>query len=298
MQKILITGGSGLLGQRITALLTKKGYEVAWLSRRKNAQQKSFVWNVEKGELDEESIQWADGIIHLAGEGVADKRWTASRKKAILESRTQSTLLLKNAIETSEKKPQFFISASAIGYYGMNTDDELQSEESSVGNDFLAEVVKAWENEIHKISMMDVRTVILRVGIVLSNQGGALKEITKPPVLAPLGTGQQWMSWIQIEDLARMFLFAIENQQVSGTFNAVSPKPATNEELSKKAAQKVQKPFIGLGVPAFALKLVLGEMAQMVIGGNKVSSAKIQQEGFQFRYSDLDEALSKTFNAS
>ncbi|RZS95714.1 TIGR01777 family oxidoreductase [Cecembia calidifontis] len=298
MKNILITGGSGLVGKKTTQLLERKGYAVAWLSRNpiKNSQ-KSFSWDVEKQQIDPEAILWADGIIHLAGEGVADKRWTEARKKAILESRTQSTSLLFQAMEKSGKRPEVFVSASAVGYYGFNTGDETVDEHSPAGNDFLAKVVIAWENEVQKIEKLGIRTVLLRIGIVLDNTGGALVEMLKPPIAAPLGSGKQWMSWICIDDLARMFLFALEKEEVKGIYNAVGPKPATNEELTQKAAKKVGKPFVGIGVPGFALKLVLGEMAQMVLGGNRVSSKKIRDAGFEFRYPNLEEALEKIYNS-
>lgn len=297
MKNILITGGSGLVGKKITQLLERKGYSVAWLSRNpEKYSQKSFAWDVDKYTLDPEAITWADGIIHLAGEGVADKRWTASRKKAILESRTNSTALLLQTMEKSDKKPEAFVSASAVGYYGFNTGDNLMDEKGPSGNDFLAQVVIAWEDQVKKIEDLGIRTVMLRIGIVLDNKGGALVEMLKPPVAAPLGNGQQWMSWIAIDDLARMFFFALENKEVKGIYNAVGPKPATNEELTKKAAKKVGKFYMGIGVPGFALKMVLGEMAQMVLGGNKVSSKKIRDAGFEFRYPSLEEALEKIYN--
>jgi len=298
MKNILITGGSGLLGKKITLLLERKGYEVAWLSRNpEKYKQKSFAWDVEKQSLDPEALQWSDGIIHLAGEGVADKRWSTSRKTAILESRTQSTGLLYRAIQQSDKKPEVFVSASAVGFYGFQTGDDWVDESSPAGKDFLAQVVIAWEKEVEKMTDLGIRTVILRIGIVLDNKGGALVEMLKPPVAAPLGKGQQWMSWIAIDDLARMFHFSLENQPLSGIYNAVGPKPATNAELTEKAAKKVGKFFVSLGVPGFLLKLILGEMAQMVLGGNKVSSKKILEAGFSFRYPNLDEALEKIYNS-
>lgn len=297
MKNILITGGSGLVGSKITQLLERKGFAVAWLSRNPDkSSQKTFCWDMDKQEIDPEAIHWADGIIHLAGVGVADKRWTDSRKKAILESRTGSTSLLFRAMENSKKKPSVFVSASAVGFYGFNTADEIMNENSPAGKDFLAQVVIAWENEVQKIEQLGIRTVILRIGIVLDNKGGALVEMLKPPIAAPLGNGKQWMSWIGIDDLARMFLFVLEKGEVKGIYNAVGPKPASNQELTQKAAKKVGKPFIGLGVPSFALKLVLGEMAQMVLGGNKVSAKKIRDAGFEFRYPSLEEALEKIYN--
>ena len=295
MKNILITGGSGLVGRRITLLLESKGYTVAWLSR-KPQQQTHFLWDVEKQELDPQALEWADAVVHLAGEGVAEKRWTADRKKRILESRTQSTQLLYTAIQQAEKKPNTFISASAVGYYGFNTGTNLMEETSPSGDDFLAEVVLAWEKEVKKIEQLLVRCILLRVGIVLDANGGALGEMLKPPVAAPLGSGDQWMSWIHIEDLARMFVFALEKTTLQGIYNAVGPHPATNQKLTKEAAAAKGKPYIGLGVPGFALKLVLGEMAAMVLGGNRVSSQKIQKAGFEFEFPELKGALKAIFS--
>lgn len=296
MQNILITGGSGLIGQRITDLLEKKGYQVAWLSRALQPGRKSFLWNIEKLEIDPKAIEWADAIIHLAGAGVAEKRWTPERKKLILESRTHSTRLLISALEKAEKRPNTFISASAVGYYGFDTGTSLVDETSPAGPDFLAEVVKAWENEVKKIESLDIRTVMLRTGIVLDARGGALSEMLKPPVAAPLGSGDQWMSWIHIEDLARMFLFALEKTTLQGVYNAVAPNPATNQQLTQEAAYAKGKTYLGIGVPGFVLKLVLGEMAAMVLGGNRVSCQKIQKAGFQFEFFELSAALKEIFH--
>ena len=294
MKNILITGGSGLVGKQLTALLESKGYAVAWLSR-KPQQRTYFLWDVDKQELDPQALEWADAVVHLAGEGVAEKRWTVGRKKRILESRTQSTQLLYTAIQQAEKKPNTFISASAIGYYGFNTGTNLMEETSLPGDDFLAEVVVAWEKEVKKIEQLPVRCILLRVGIVLDAAGGALGEMLKPPVAAPLGSGDQWMSWIHIEDLARMFVFALEKTTLQGIYNAVGPHPATNQQLTKEAAAAKGKPYVGIGVPGFALKLVLGEMAAMVLGGNQVSSQKIQKAGFEFEFPELKKALKDIF---
>lgn len=295
MQNILITGGSGLVGQQITALLEKKGYQVAWLSRSAQSDRKSFIWNIERQEIDPKALEWADAIIHLAGAGVAEKRWTPERKKLILQSRTQSTQLLHQVLEKAEKRPNTLISASAVGYYGFNTGTTLVDETSAAGTDFLADVVKAWENEAKKMESLDIRTVLLRIGIVLDAEGGALGEMLKPPVAAPLGSGDQWMSWIHIEDLARMFVFALEKTTLQGVYNAVGPNPATNQQLTQEAASAKGKPYIGIGVPGFALKLVLGEMAAMVLGGNRVSCQKIQKAGFQFEFYELSAALKNIF---
>ena len=294
MKNILITGGSGLVGKQITALLEQKGYQVAWLSRSAQRQQ-SFLWDVSKKQLDQESIEWADCIIHLAGAGVADKRWTDDRKKQILDSRTHSTQLLYEHIAMANSKPDVFISASAVGYYGFNTGTVLVDEAGKSGADFLAKVVVAWEKEVKKVEELQLRTVLLRIGIVLDAEGGALGEMLKPPVAAPLGSGDQWMSWIHIEDLSKLFVFAVEKTTLQGVYNAVGPNPATNYNLTKAAAKAKGKPFVGIGVPGFALKLVLGEMAAMVIGGNRVSSQKIQKAGFVFEFPELEGAVKDIF---
>ncbi len=294
MKNILITGGSGLVGKEITKILESKDFSVAWMSRSAQSQ-KSFIWNVEKQQIDSEAIEWADAIIHLAGTGVAEKRWTPERKRDILESRTQSTQLLYEEIEKAKKRPSAFISASAVGFYGFNTGTNLVDENSAQGSDFLAEVVVAWEYEVKKMEALDLRTVLLRIGIVLDEVGGALGEMLKPPVAAPLGSGAQWMSWIHIEDLARMFVFSLEKTTLQGVFNAVAPNPATNQQLTQAAAKAKGKPYIGIGVPGFALKVILGEMAAMVLGGNRVSSHKIQKAGFEFDFPDLDPALKDLF---
>ncbi|KEO72127.1 TIGR01777 family oxidoreductase [Anditalea andensis] len=296
MKKILITGGSGMIGRKITKQLLRNDYEVAWLSRSSDDEgQKTFIWDISQKVIDPEAIKWADGIIHLAGASVAEKRWTEERKKIILNSRIASTQLLFDAIRVEEDKPKVIISASAVNYYGMDTGETLLTEEDKPGEAFLSEVVKKWEEEVKKIESLHIRTVMLRIGIVLSLEGGALPELLKPPVAAPLGTGEQYMSWIHISDLARMFRYALINDQVHGPYNAAAPKPVKNRELTEKAAKLKGKPFINIGVPAFGLKLFLGEMADMVIGGNKLSTSKIQSAGFKFRYATVDDALGQLF---
>ncbi|SDD48053.1 hypothetical protein SAMN04488104_103218 [Algoriphagus faecimaris] len=296
MKNILITGGSGLIGTKITQLLEAKGYAVSWLSRSAQ-KQKSFIWDISKQEIDADAMEWADAVIHLAGAGVADKRWTPERKQDILQSRTQSTALLHQAIEKAKKKPLAFISASAVGYYGFNTGTQLMDETAAAGNDFLAQVVIAWENEVKHMETLGLRTVMLRIGIVLDAEGGALGEMLKPPVAAPLGSGDQWMSWIHITDLARMFVFALEKTTLQGIYNAVGPNPATNQQLTKEAAKAKGKPYLGIGVPGFLLQLILGEMAAMVLGGNRVSSQKIQKAGFEYEFENLAVALRDLFRS-
>jgi uncharacterized protein len=296
MKNILVTGGSGLIGKVLTSKLIDQGYQVAWLSRNpENKNQKSFAWDIQKQEMDLAALSWCDAIIHLAGAGIAEKKWTQERKQEILESRTLSTQLLVNNLRTMDERPSTVVAASAIGYYGMETGDKLIAEGDPAGNDFLAEVVKKWEASTEQFENLGIRTVRLRVGIVLAKEGGALTEMMKPPVAAPLGNGKQYMSWIHIGDLADMFVHALNNSGLHGIYNAVGPTPVNNAILTQRAAKFKGKPFINIGVPGFALKMALGEMAEMVLGGNRVSNDKIHSSGFQYKFPELDTALKNIF---
>lgn len=295
MKNILITGGSGLVGKEVTKQLEKKGYKVAWLSRKpKKYKQKAFEWNVNKQKIDKKALEWCDAIVHLAGAGVADQRWTEKRKKEIQESRTLSTSLLYNSLRKLEKKPEVFVSASAVGIYGFDTGGNIVTEDSPVGDDFLAKVVVDWEEEIFKIKTLGIRTVALRTGIVLDKKSGALAEMLKPPVAAPLGNGRQYMSWIHLKDLAGLYHFAL-TQPLEGIYNAVAPHPVTNKQVTELASKAKGKAYLPIPVPAFLLKLVLGEMANIVIGGNKVSSEKVEKEGYIFEFPYIKEAVSEIY---
>jgi len=294
-KKILITGASGLIGSRLTELLLQKGYQVSHLGRsKKSGPVPSFVWDVDKGELDQQALESVDTIIHLAGAGVADKRWTESRKKEILESRTKSSLLLYNTLANSNQTVKAIVSASAIGYYGFGFKEEIFTEESSPGIDYLAQVTKQWEESVDQISSLNLRVVKLRIGIVLSEKGGALVEMAKPIRLgagAALGTGKQYLSWIHLDDLCAMFIKAVENETMQGAYNAVSGDWVTNLELTKLIAKVLKKPLLLPNVPGFIMKIIVGEMAVIVVNGSKVSADKIKKTGFVFRYTNLEEAL-------
>ncbi|WKK76818.1 TIGR01777 family oxidoreductase [Marivirga salinae] len=302
MKKVLITGGSGLVGTEISALLKGKGYDVAHLTRNKKDDYpyQQFEWDIQKQEMEEEAIRFADVIIHLAGAGVADKKWTDDRKEIIIKSRTESASLLHKTIaKMPAEAPEHFISASAIGYYGMDTGDKLMDEKSAAGNDFLAEVTIKWEASVDQFETLEIPTTKIRIGIVLSDKGGALPQLAQPIKLyagAPLGSGKQWMSWIHIVDLARLFLHVMENK-LTGVYNGVGINPATNKEVTKAVAKALNKPLILPNVPSFAMKLILGEMAQMVLGGNKVSAEKTLNSGFRFKFEDLDKALEDVYGS-
>lgn len=294
-KKILISGGTGLIGNALTKLLLKQSFEVHHLSRNKgDSKIPTHQWDIRNRQIDEAALEETHAVIHLAGAGVADQRWTEARKEAILKSRVDSTRLLYNQISKLSKKPAVFVAASAVGIYGFDTGDDLVNEDTPAGSDFLAKVVEAWEEETEKIKALGVRVVKLRIGIVLAREGGALPKIAQPVKLmvgAPLGSGKQYMSWIHIEDVARMFQKAIEDDAMHGIYNCVGPDPVTNKAMTKCIAASLNKPLLLPNVPAFVIKLMFGEMANIVLGGNRVSNEKITQAGFHYKFNALEDAL-------
>jgi uncharacterized protein (TIGR01777 family) len=290
--KILITGGTGMVGMQLSQMLKQQNFEVFHLSRKENldAEFPAYRWNIKEGFIDNRALE-VDHIIHLAGAGVADSRWTDSRKKQIYDSRIDSTRLLVDKVHQVKSPLQSFICASAIGWYGVDTGDRLMKEEDPPAKDFLAEVVNHWEQEAFKLSGIPVATV--RIGIVLSREGGALAKMAMPVkfgVGAPLGSGNQYISWIHVDDLAEMIIYLVKNK-AQGSFNAVAPNPATNKEFTKLIGKVLKRPVFLPNVPSFALKLALGEMSQAVLGGNKVSNERITNHGFEFKYKELMPAL-------
>jgi uncharacterized protein len=293
--RILITGGTGLIGTRLSEMLIDQGYEVAHLSRntRQYSHYKTFKWDIERHYIDENVLSYADYIVNLAGANVGEGKWTKERKREILESRVHGTQLLRECLSKTSHQVKAFLSASAVGIYG-DTGHHLVTEESNYGDDFLARVCKQWEAAAWQVHELGIRTAIFRLGIVLSNKGGALPQIAKPVKLmagAPLGSGQQYMSWIHIDDLCRLLIYAIEETQFQGVYNAVAPNPVTNEEFTRALAHVMHRPLTGLKVPAAGLKLVLGEMSEVVLEGQRVSPNKVMQTGFTFEYQTLLQAL-------
>lgn len=296
--KILITGASGLIGTRLTELLMERGDEIYHLGRTgKHSSARSFVWNIEQSALDRDALKNVTTIIHLAGAGVAEQRWTKKRKGEIRKSRVQSTRLLYDALRKNKNIVDTFISASAIGYYGFEG-NEVFTEQSAPGSDFLADVTRQWELAADQLCELGIRVVKLRIGIVLSQRGGALKKMITPIKIfagAPLGTGDQYLSWIHIDDLCRIFIKAIDDPAMHGAYNAVALKPVTNREMIRAIAKVLHKPLIMPAIPSFVLKIILGEMAEIVVSGNRVSADKILQTGFNFKFPVLEDALKDIF---
>ena len=302
MATILITGGTGLVGKALGQALLEKGYRVIILSRQVDKKSETpglsyATWNVAAQTIDKEAIAKADYIIHLAGAGVADKRWTKKRKQEIVDSRVNSSKLIVDSFKTIPNKVKAVVSASAIGWYGPDPaipNPKPFTEEAAANDDFLGTTCKLWEESIEPVTQLGIRLVKLRTGIVLSNEGGALKEFLKPlkfGVAAILASGKQIISWIHIDDLVNMYVAAIENENINGVYNAVAPKPVSNKELTLELAKSRKKFFIPIHVPSFILKIMLGEMSTEVLKSATVSTNKIQRSGFDFTYPAIKEAL-------
>jgi len=295
---ILLTGGTGLIGSKLTQQLLDKGYKVSHLSRSagNNPQVKTYLWDVNKGDIDEHCIDGIDIIVHLAGAGIADKRWTDERKKEIIDSRIKSIELIYNLLGHKKHQINSVISASGIGYYS-DRGDELMTETSPPQNDFISKCCVEWEAAIDKGKAFNLRILKMRTGIVL-DRGGALPKMAIPVKLyvgSPLGNGRQWVSWIHWQDVIDMYLYGIENDKLDGIYNMVTPNPVTNKQLTQAIARQLHKPLWLPDVPAFFLKLLLGEMSAVVLGSTKVSAQKIEDAGFKFKYPGITPALKEIY---
>ncbi len=296
--RILITGATGLIGRAITDILIRQGSTVHYLTTSRDklkseGNTKGFYWNPKGGEIDMACFDGVSAIINLAGAGIS-KKWTKSYKKTVLDSRVQSLKTLHSALKKIDTSNiASFVSASAIGIYPSSLGTLYAEDEKHVDDSFLGRVVEAWENEINTFKDFSFPVTKVRIGLVLSMAGGALPQMVKPILYyvgAPFGNGEQWQSWIHIEDLARMFIYLIENKE-KGVFNGVAPNPVTNTKLTKEIAEVVDRPLLLPNIPKGAMKLILGEMAYILFASQRVSSKKIQEKGFEFNFHNLHGAL-------
>jgi len=300
METIVIAGGSGMIGTRISQVLRKEGYLPLTLTRnKKKTQDDNFIyWNPQTGEIDEK-IRKADHFINLAGAGIADKRWSSARKREIIESRVSSTSLLIETIKKYGMKPKSFINASAVGYYG-DREAEILTEDSVNGNDFLAKTCQLWEEAATQAESIVDRLIILRIGVVLSEKGGALSKMdaTVPyGISSILGSGKQYLPWIHLDDLAHIFLESIRNTEFMGTYNAVGPYPVQQKRFTSELKKAMNSKALLIPTPAIALKLLLGEMSSVVLNSNNASAQKIVDTGFEFQYPHLDTALEEIYKS-
>ncbi|HKK41085.1 MAG TPA: TIGR01777 family oxidoreductase [Bacteroidales bacterium] len=298
---VLITGGRGLIGRYLTSRLLSEGYQVSHLSRQSNqfGKVRVYRWDPDNGILDPVVFDGVDYIIHLAGANLGEKRWTEARKAEIKSSRIESSKLIHNVLTENKIPVKAFISASAVGYYGAVTTDRVFNEEDPPANDFTGSVCRLWEESADMFSKSGIRTVKIRTAMVLEKYDSGLSRILKPAgygLFPILGSGKQYMPWIHINDLCNVYIKALKDEKMSGPYNAVSPAFTTHTEFMRDLALTMHKSFFHPPVPAFLLKAAMGEMADIILKGSKVSSGKLTALGFTFKYPGLKEALDNILN--
>ena len=291
--RILITGASGLIGTALQKSFKDKGYEMLLASRKEAKDSQHIQWDADKGFSEPERLEGIDAVVHLAGESVFGFGWSEAKKKAIRDSRVYGTRSVVAALSKLKVRPKVLVAASAIGFYGDRGDEEM-TESSAAGDTFLAEVSKEWESEARRAEDAGIRTVLLRTGIVLSKDGGALGTMLLPfkiGVGGVVGSGKQWISWISIDDHVRVINYAIENETLRGAVNSVSPHPVTNEEFTKTLGEVLYRPTI-LPLPRFAVSMVLGEMGdETLLSSMRVLPKRLEDAGFKFEYPGLKAAI-------
>lgn len=296
MENVLITGGTGLIGRHLSKRLKERGFSVSLLSRKPSSYQgmKVYTWDPDSGVIDPEAISTADYIIHLAGAGLGDGRWSKKRKKEILDSRIETARLLTAGLNETGRRPKAFISASGTGYYGSVTSEHIYTEPDEPGTDFIGEVCRLWEESAGEAEKLGIRTVIIRTGIVLTRRGGALQRMALPArfgIGSPLGSGRQYVPWVHIDDLCNIYLKAVGDLSMSGVYNAVAPEHVTNREFMKTVSTVLGKPFFLPAIPSFMFRILFGEMSTILLNGSRVSPEKIISSGYSFDYPGLRNAL-------
>lgn len=296
-QNVLLTGGTGFVGKYLTDVLIEAGFSVSILSRsdRENTPRVTYYkWDLKKNYIDKNAVLNADYIIHLAGEGIVEKRWTKRRKKAIIESRVRPVEMIYSILEMNNKKLEGFISASGIGIYGAITSHKICTENTPPADDFLGITCQKWENAADKIGSLNIRTVKIRTGIVFGKNEGFLKKMVptfKSGFGTVLGSGKQYLPWIHIEDLCQIYLKSIEDTKLEGAYNACVTDNTTNSRFSKTMAKLYDYSIWIPKVPVIVLKILLGQMSEAILTGQRVSSEKIQKTGFEFQFTDLEKTL-------
>ena len=292
--KVLVTGATGLVGTALVKKLTESGYCVHVLTRKKSEQPNYFYWDFQNNEIDERAFSGVQAIVHLAGANIG-KRWNDEYKKDLYTSRIDSALFLKEKCEHLGIRLKVFISASGINYYGTFTSNQILTEESPIiKQDFLAHLCEKWEAAAYKFNNISERVVCLRTGLVLSQHGGSfppLQKMTRLNLGSPVGSGRQWMNWIHIDDLVRLYLYALENAHIKGSYNAIADEALINRDFMKTLAKKQNRLFWPIPIPALFLKLIFGEMSSLILEGTKASNEKIKSQRFNFKYTKLAEAV-------
>ncbi|WP_233900368.1 TIGR01777 family oxidoreductase [Tenacibaculum piscium] len=294
MTKVLITGGTGLVGNKLQDIFKQKSIDFSILTRNPK-RVNEFKWDISQKYIDKKAFENVTHIIHLAGAGIADKRWTSQRKEILINSRVASSDLLFDTIKALNIRLDGFISASGIGYYGAITSNKIFTETDAPQNDFISKVCVAWEKSANQFTELNIPVTILRTAVVLSKSGGALSKINTPLFLASLGNGTQYMPWIHIDDLCNLYVKAIENRQFTGIYNAVAPEHQTNNSFTRTLGDIIKKPIFLLNAPAFVLQIILGEMADILLKGSRIS-AKKTAENYTFEYPELKTALENIYH--
>lgn len=298
-QHILLTGATGMLGKDLIGALLARGDRVSVLSRKPQQIEgvKVFLWDVYQQEIDTGCLEGVDSIIHLAGEAIADGKWTEKRKQEIIDSRVWSARLLFKAISEQENQVKHFISAAAVGYYG-DRGEELLSEENAAGQDFMSACCQQWEQAADQGKALGIRVVKIRTGVVLAKDSGALPRMAAPVRFfagAPLGNGKQWVPWIHYKDMTRIYLHALDDKSMNEAYNACAPHPVTNKALVRALARQLHRPVWPFGVPRKILQLMLGEMSAVVLNSNHTTAKKLLDTGFSFDFPEIEAALSDIY---
>jgi len=298
MKKILIAGGTGFVGKQLIPFLVEKGYSIHVLTRKPSANSSKnirfFQWEIERQYIDKKAFEGVEILINLTGANIGEKRWTEQRKKEIIDSRINSIDVLYQYISENKFNINTFISSSAVGFYGAVTTDKTFVETSENGNDFLASVCQKWEDAALKFNDLGIRTIILRKGVILGKECGMVKKLStlaKLGINVSLGSGKQYLPWIDIRDLVRLYDFILSNTQLKGIFNAVATEQITMSDLSKALLQAFGKKSFLPNAPAFVIRLLFGEMAVMLLEGSKVSNEKLKTTGFIFEFDTIGKSL-------